>query len=154
MLPELWVEKIFTKLTVAYGREFLGRWEGLNLAAVKADWAEELAGYASHPYALKYGLEHLPADKPPTARAFKALCNTVPVITQMALPAPHEQAPDAVRKRLSTVGQVIGDPKAWAKRLRDIEKNHGGCMPSGLQMTRAQREMWRTALPESAMEAA
>lgn len=27
-LPAAWIDKIFTKLTLAYGRDFLGRWEG------------------------------------------------------------------------------------------------------------------------------
>ena len=28
--PDLWIDKIFTKLTLAYGREFIGRWKGWN----------------------------------------------------------------------------------------------------------------------------
>ena len=138
-LPSAWVDRIFSKLALAYGRDFLARWEGQDLNAVKADWAEELAGYAAHPCALKYGLENLRADKPPTARAFKALCNTVPVASQMALPAPHEKPPEAVRKRLESIGQVSGDPKAWARKLKAREEQ-------GDRLTAAQRSMWRTAL--------
>jgi hypothetical protein len=145
-LPASWVDRIFEKLTVAYGHDFLRRWEGLDMAMVKADWAEELAGYGSMPYAIKYGIEHLPADKPPTAKQFRAICNTVPVATQMALPAPLEKPSPAVLERIASVGVVAGDPRAWANRLRDIELNHGGYMPNGLKMTRAAREMWRTAL--------
>ena len=44
------------------------------------------------------------------------------------------------------------DPKAWARRLQRIELEQGGILPSGSKMTRAQREMWRTAL-ESEIDA-
>ena len=43
------------------------------------------------------------------------------------------------------------DYKAWARRLRDIELNRGGELPNGRKMTRAQREMWRTALASAPM---
>lgn len=152
-LPASWVDRIFEKLTVAYGHDFLRRWEGLDMAMVKADWADELAGYGSMPQAIKYGLDNLPADKPPTAKQFRAICNTVPMATHLALPAPVEPQSEAVRARVAAVGQVAGDPKAWAKRLRDIELNHGGYMPNGLKMTRAAREMWRTALESEAAAA-
>ena len=148
MLPELWVEKIFTKLTVAYGREFLGRWEGLDLAAVKVDWAQELDGYVHHPHALAYALGNLPADKPPTAKQFRVICNSAPTPTLLALPRPVEPMSDEIRAKVTAAVQVHSDPKAWAKRLRDIETNQGGWMPNGSKMTRAAREMWRTALSE------
>lgn len=145
-LQESWVERIFEKLIVAYGHDFLRRWEGLDMALVKADWADELSGYGTMPQAIKYGLENLPADKPPTAKQFRAICNTVPVATHMALPAPIEKPSPAVLERIASVGVVSGDPKAWARKLRDREFNHGATNPNGSYMTRAQKEMWRTAL--------
>lgn len=145
-LPAAWVDRIFDKLTVAYGHEFLRRWEGLDQALVKADWAHELAGFEAMPYAIKHGLENLPMDKPPTARSFRALCNTVPMATNLGLAAPSAKPPPAVAARLASVGAVAGDPKAWARRLRDIELSAGGELPNGRHLTGAQREMWRTAL--------
>ena len=43
-----WVEKIFEKLGVTYGRDFLARWDGFDadaMAAVKYDWCMELGGF-------------------------------------------------------------------------------------------------------------
>lgn len=145
-LPASWVDRIFEKLTVAYGHDFLRRWEGLDMAMVKADWAEELAGYGAMPQAIKYGLDHLPADKPPTAKQFRAICNTVPVATQMALPAPVNKPSPQVLARIATVGQVSGDPKAWARKLKAREEQ-------GDRLTAAQRSMWRTALESEAVAA-
>lgn len=153
-LPAAWVDRIFEKLTVAYGNEFLRRWDGLDMAIVKADWAHELAGYAAMPYAIRYAMDNLP-DKAPTARSFRALCNTVPVAVNMGLAAPSEKPSPAVAARLASVGHVAVDPKAWARRLRDIEINRGGELPNGRMMTLAQRDSWRQALcDEQTVEAA
>jgi hypothetical protein len=100
-LPDSWVEKIFMKLTVAYGRDFLSRWEGLDLDLVKADWAHELDGYVNHPNALAYALENLPADKPPTAKQFRAICNTCPLPRLEALPAPVGSPSPEVMERIA-----------------------------------------------------
>lgn len=66
------VEAIFTKCGLVYGRDFLSRWEGLNLAEVKADWRREL-GALLRPDAVHYALTHLPA-KPPHVIEFRTLC--------------------------------------------------------------------------------
>ena len=145
-LPAAWVDRIFEKLTMAYGHDFLRRWEGLDMALVKADWAHELAFYAAMPHAIRFALETLPPDKPPTARTSRALCSSVPVVVNMGLPPPSTKPPPAVAARLASVGQSCGDPRAWARRLRDIEFNRGGELPNGRQLTGAQRAMWRTAL--------
>ena len=86
-LPASWVEKIFQKLALVYGRDFLSRWEGQNLAEVQADWAHELAGFVNAPHAIKYALENLP-EKPPTVLQFRAVCRLAPVPTALRLPEP------------------------------------------------------------------
>lgn len=87
-LPHLWVDKIFMKLTVVYGRDFIGRWEGINLADVKTDWAHELAGFEQHPESIAYALQNLVPGKPPTVLEFRALARKAPLPEHKALPAP------------------------------------------------------------------
>lgn len=87
-LPDPWVEKIFTKLSLVYGRAFLSQYEGMDLLAVKADWAHELAGFEQLPEAIAYGLKTLPADRPINVLQFRALCRKVPPPVFKALPAP------------------------------------------------------------------
>jgi hypothetical protein len=82
-LPLPWVEKIFQKLTLVYGRDFLGRWEGIPLEEVKADWAHELAGYRNSHDALAYALQNLPR-KPPTVLEFRAICEAAPRVVKVA----------------------------------------------------------------------
>ena len=89
-LPDDWVDRIFTKLSLVYGRDFLSRWEGLELDDVKADWAHELSGMAVRPDRIKYALEHLPASKPPTVLEFRAICMQAQFDELPALPAPSD----------------------------------------------------------------
>ena len=65
-LPLPWVDKIFLKLTLIYGRDFIGRWEGLEIADVKTDWGHELAGFENWPEAIAHALATCPPGKPPT----------------------------------------------------------------------------------------
>ncbi len=75
-LPEAWVDRIFDKLTLVYGHQFLSRWDGLPIADVKANWAQELARFQQNPSAISYALENLPPAKPPTVLEFRAICTS------------------------------------------------------------------------------
>ena len=70
------VEVIFTKLSLAYGRDFLIRWEGLDIAMVKADWVHELNGIS--PESVRHALRNLPASKPPTVFEFRNIAVSAP----------------------------------------------------------------------------
>lgn len=68
------VDLIFAKCALIYGRDFAGKWEGMNLVEVKADWARELGVWLYRPKAVLHALERLPADRPPNVLQFRALC--------------------------------------------------------------------------------
>ena len=87
-LPLAWVEKVFRKLTVVYGRDFMARWEGQEINDVIEDWAEELAGFVNWPEAIAWALKSLPDSKPPTVLEFRALCFKAPKPERLALPEP------------------------------------------------------------------
>lgn len=121
-LPTAWVDKIFSKLTLTYGRDFLGRWEGVSLADVKTDWAHELSGFENWPEAIAFALTNLPTDKPPTVQAFKAMAHKAPKPERAQLPAPKAD-PARVAAELAKLAPVRAqrgaktDFKAWAKSL-------------------------------------
>lgn len=112
-LPDPWVEKIFTKLSLVYGRAFLSQYEGMDLLAVKADWAHELAGFEKLPDALAYALKHLPIDRPPNVLQFRALCRKVPTPEFKALPVPKADREkvaallDGLRERMGISKQKV-----------------------------------------------
>jgi len=95
-LPVAWVDRIFAKLTLTYGRAFLSQYEGIDMHMVKVDWATELAGFQNNPSAIKHGLENLPKDRPPNVLQFRAICRTTPPPIFKSLPSPTAD-PEKVR---------------------------------------------------------
>lgn len=149
-LPSSWIDSLFARLSVRYGAAFMRQYADLDAEAVKADWAEVLGGFYDKPQAIRYGLEQLPSDKPVSALSFRDLCRRAPLDEVKALPHPIGNPSKDVIRRIDAVLAKPVDYKAWARRLRDVETNHGGWLPSGAKMTGAQREMWRTALSSEA----
>lgn len=119
-LPLPWVDRIFDKLMLVYGRDFTGRWEGLPLDAVKTDWAHELSGFEKHPDAIKHALQTLPAAKPPTVYEFRNLANTCPQMATVELPrAPVNPAIVAmVVNGMKPATDAPHAMKEWAYRLK------------------------------------
>lgn len=107
-LPKPWIDKIFTKLALVYGREFMARWDALGIPEdeVKADWAHELEGFDKWPEAIAHALKHLPADKPPTVLQFRALCRQAPARELPQLPRPKAD-PEKVKAELAKMRGLL-----------------------------------------------
>lgn len=119
-LPIEWVEKIFKKLSVTYGRDFLGRYEGVPLVDVKTDWAHELSGFEAHPEAIKHALQNLSASKAPTVYEFRNVCAAAPKMATIELPKPP-QDPAIVAAIVNGIKAKSSSPhgkKDWAHRLK------------------------------------
>lgn len=119
-LPLDYVEAIFTKLSLVYGRSFLDRWAGIDMERVKADWGHELAGLERSPKSIAHALQNLPADKPPTVLEFRKIAWSMPAADMPAI----EHTPASKRvidKLLSGLSPITDNPhgmKAWAHRLK------------------------------------
>jgi len=135
------IDLVFAKLSLTYGREFLGRWEGFDMAEVKADWRRELHGWLqANPLAIRHALENLPAGKPPDVLQFRDLCSRRPDASLPALPAPKAD-PDRVRREIARLKhlRLQNGPRYWAHALKERDKR-------GDSLTIAQRVMYREAL--------
>lgn len=123
-LPLAWVEKIFRKLTLVYGRDFMARWEGQEINDVIEDWAEELAGFVNWPEAIAWALKSLPDGKPPTVLEFRAICFKAPKPDRLALPEPAAN-PVFAQQVLSQVSRKPSNSNCysdWIRRgLADLE---------------------------------
>ena len=100
MLPKQSVDQIFARMLVRYGAAWLRMWEGIDMEAVKADWAEVL-GRCSRD-TIVYALDRLP-ERPPTATQFRDICAQMPVRTDMtkALRLDVKPNPERVKLELS-----------------------------------------------------
>lgn len=151
-LPLKWIDRIFEKLSLVYGQEFLGRWEGIKLADVKSDWAHELAFTAERPEALAYALANLP-ERPPTVATFKRLCQECP---RPALEAPQQAAttkasPEVVAAELARLGAVLKPRQrrpmiddSWAHRI--VAKAESGLAVSPTVLAMAKSVVDKSAL--------
>lgn len=111
---ELLLEAIFTKCGLVYGRDFLSRWEGIDLAEVKGDWRRELGSHLERPEAIRFALENLP-NKAPHVLEFRALCNKwlPPHRPQLEAPVPEDQrlaAAEIKRKAIAAL-KIMGSRK-------------------------------------------
>lgn len=135
------VDMIFTKMTLVYGRDFLGRWEGLNLADVKTDWAHELGGFEPHPEAIAYALQNLTPGKPPTVLEFRAIALKAPLPKWQELPAPTlsgQKLTVEIAKiiELKNRAKDVPGAKDWAKRIIDRHQSGYQVRPVALRFAR------------------
>jgi hypothetical protein len=140
-LPNAWVEALFARLAVRYGRSWLSHWEGVEMSAVKADWADQLAHYRSDSASIRYALDNLDPVKPPSVLQFRELCRRAPVVAipQLLPPNLPPQRAEEVREKLqeafeSILGHACASDRQWARDLRMRAA-------AGFVLTRAQREM-------------
>ena len=115
------IDAIFGRMAVRYGTAWLRKWEGVDMAAVKADWKHELKGFSSNLEPLRYALKHLPV-KCPTVAEFRSVANSCPPPEFKQLPAPHAK-PELAKQVVGAVKQKLGglpvkDPKDWARKLK------------------------------------
>ena len=108
-LPDVWIDSLFARLAVRYGSAWAAKWEGLDMAAVRADWAAELSGCANRPEAIKHALNHLPPDRPPNVSQFLLLCRRVPdtLPPLLAMPEPTSEEKAKVRTLLQQAKERI-----------------------------------------------
>ena len=102
------VDVIFTKLSLYYGRDFMSRWEGLDMGLVKGDWAHELAGVS--PAGIKYALQNLPI-RPPHVGEFRLVALRAPVAPALRLEAPRSNRA-FVEAELSKARAILKNAKA------------------------------------------
>lgn len=142
-MPSAWIDRIFEKLQLVYGSHFTGRWSGVSIEAVKADWAHELDGMEHHPESIKHALQHLPVDQPPTVLQFRELCRKAPQPKHKELPAPpvNKAAASAALAQAAKVTNRIGDHLTPIRALMMRE-----LAGAGHGLTKFQRDFWRKAL--------
>ena len=143
-MPDSWIDKIFDKLTMVYGHQFIGRWSGLDLSKVKADWAHELDGMEAHPKAISYALQQLDPSSPPTVLQFREMCRRAPDEKPLTLdaPKPDQAVVNAALQKAKEAVKPQHDVLFPIRRLMWREIN------GDKRLTKAQRDFWRIALAD------
>lgn len=72
-LPESWIERMFEKMLLDYGKKFTDMWGAADTDQLIAHWARELASYTGSE--IKRGLDGMATREwPPTLPEFKKMC--------------------------------------------------------------------------------
>jgi hypothetical protein len=128
------IEALFHRFTLRYGRAFLARWEEVPVDEVKADWARELACYAERPEAIEHALALVDPAEPPTAAQFRDLCSTAPAPVFRARPElkQAQRAAEVRRQCLHPVMPKIGRDVRWAADM--VQRAQAGERVSGYSL--------------------
>lgn len=129
-LPSPWIDRLFGRFALMYGKHWADLWAGLPgeadevMAAVKRAWADDLAGCNGEQ--IRRALEHCKANNkfPPTCPEFVSLCRQFRVepAQQTYLPAPRGELPPQTAAILDQLQPTPGrDTRQWA---RDILQRH------------------------------
>ena len=118
------VSEIHGRLLVRYGSKWINLYAGIPEDAIKADWSEQLAHVT--PSGVRDALDNLPADAPPNAAQFRALCTRQsPPLYVHALPAPPAD-PERVKKALAGLSLVSTNIPAraaeWRERMYELRR--------------------------------
>ena len=140
-LPSEWIDRVFSQLTLRYGRDFLGKYEGIELDTVKADWSEEMAGLQNRPDAIKYALDH-PTAKAPNVIEFVEACRRAPVSMRFAIAAPAAN-PDVIARAIAKAPQAVQNAGGQLDPIRKLRQRE---LEGDKSLTQFQREFWRIAL--------
>lgn len=72
-IPEAWIEKLFHKMLLEYGKKFTDQWGMVDTGEMIKHWSRELAGYSGDE--VRKGVEALSSRAwPPTLPEFKTMC--------------------------------------------------------------------------------
>jgi hypothetical protein len=118
VLPPETITWLWERLTVRYGRRFVGIWDGVDLGPVHQDWAYELRNVSDEQ--LQWAVENLPEEPPAHAGVFRRLCRDMPDPNRLKLPAPVRRGiPPNIRAALQALAEPDEDPRPqrvrWAE---------------------------------------
>lgn len=118
-----WIEKLFGRFEAMYGRVFVDMWAAANIAAVKAEWADDLRYYTGAQIAWALDQCRATCDLPPTLPKFLGLCRAAPRPEAVAALPPPNVEPEVAAARAAEVRQAAANAvgrkpgHAWAIRI-------------------------------------
>ena len=100
-LPLKVIDRLFDRLMATYGRDWVSKWDGIDVGMVKSIWSHELSAYSENLEAIGWALENL-QQRCPNVIEFKQLCKQAPRLSNLSLDAPKAPA-DVVDKEIAKI---------------------------------------------------
>lgn len=80
------LDYVFGYMAAVYGAAFTRNWDGVDPSLVRAVWRDQLGRFLTYRPSLDHALRNMHGEFPPSAIAFRELCNKGP-----AVPRPGQQ---------------------------------------------------------------
>lgn len=107
-IPVEWVDRIFERLTVLFGRRFGDLYAGVDEDRLRQAWAVELAGFRDHPERIAKALQACKGvQHPPTLSEFVALCRVQHADAPAGLLSAPKGDPEVARANLKRVREML-----------------------------------------------
>lgn len=108
VLPDSWIERIFTRMSAMYGALFRERWRDCDLDEVKRVWAEELSSFSDNPECFGLALKAMVGECkfPPTLPEFVAICRkhySRPKLVALE----HKLTPEDIERNKARAKEVV-----------------------------------------------
>lgn len=143
-LPSAWIDRLFERFAVMYGRHWFDLWAGVEIDSVKAAWREDLA-FASGEQ-IRKALDHCRGNNkfPPTLPEFVGLFRAfAPAMdTSRALPDYLRAEMDPLVR--AEIARFLNperkrDPKDWAREILRLHAE--GRYPHHIGLVNARRAL-------------
>jgi hypothetical protein len=136
------VDKVFARMRVRYGADWVRKFECVSHDELKADWGQVLENLPSS--AIEYGLENLP-NRVPIATDFRSLCREslrydAPQL-EITNPKIEPERWAEIKKQIQRVLTTPPDPKRPARELKAKED-------VGEYLSIHQKRYWREVLKD------
>ena len=138
-LPSSWINNLFGRLALRYGTRFEAQYAGLDIGAVKADWADMLDGFRGNE--IGYALKYLPVDKPPNAMQFRDICRRSPSPDLPKLPPGPPASPERVQEAMQKIKPAEHKWSGMSLAARCIENIERIVAERGGKISSAQKSM-------------
>ncbi len=120
--PDSGFDYIFGMMNAIYGSRFITHWQDVDPNLVRQTWKQYLGRFLTYKPSLDFALGKLDKDFPPSAIAFRDMCNQGPSIPVKPLTA-------VLIERKKTIHEQIESERIRAEalaKLAELKKQYGG----------------------------
>lgn len=118
--PSEGMDYVFGRMGAIYGAAFMRHWEGVDVMLVRQTWEEMLGIFLTYRPKLDYALKHMDPSFPPSALAFKNLCNDGPKIPPKPAPKIEYQpkTPEQIAKAQRDKEEALATLREWSSKMK------------------------------------
>jgi hypothetical protein len=120
-LAPSWIDALFSRFEAMYGKQFIDKWQNVDMVMVKEEWADALDGMDGETIKKALNACRLNNPYPPNSPEFYQLCRQFRVASHrnvLGLPKPNYPKEKAL-ENLAKMKQMLSESPLMAKIGRE-----------------------------------